>query len=321
MNLHNPIGGYFELELQDLELLHRNAMLLNSARSCFEYVLLALKPRKVFIPKYTCDVILEPLQRTATDYEFYSIDSLLEISEEITLKEDELILYTNYFGVKDSYCNSIVDKYGKGVIIDASQAYYYIPESDAVTFYSPRKYFGVPDGGELVNAPKLEQEFLKDVSLERFEHLIKRIELGPELGYEQFKRDDESLNGEGVKLMSELTEKILRSIDYAGIKAKRNMNFSHLHKSLARLNKLKLDSDSITAPMVYPFVTDNPGMRQKLINKGIYVANYWPNIKDWAGVEEFEYLLADNLIALPIDQRYNIDDMNRILEAIDECTN
>lgn len=53
-----PIGGYFELELRQGEHYHKDAIRLNSARNCFEYILLARKYKKVFLPYYTCEVLL-----------------------------------------------------------------------------------------------------------------------------------------------------------------------------------------------------------------------------------------------------------------------
>ena len=74
----NAIGGYFELELRKGEHYHKNAIRLNTARNCFEYVLRSRSYDKVYIPYYTCEVMLEPIQKLGIDYEFYHINELLE---------------------------------------------------------------------------------------------------------------------------------------------------------------------------------------------------------------------------------------------------
>lgn len=45
--MDKAIGGYFELELRKGEHYHKNALRLNTARNCFEYVLLVRKYTKV----------------------------------------------------------------------------------------------------------------------------------------------------------------------------------------------------------------------------------------------------------------------------------
>lgn len=88
----DAIGGYFELELRRGDHYHKDAIRLNTARNCFEYILLARKYRKVYIPYYTCEVMLQPLKRQQVDYEFYSIDWNLEPTEIFNLQEGEAFL-------------------------------------------------------------------------------------------------------------------------------------------------------------------------------------------------------------------------------------
>ena len=47
------------------------------------------------------------------------------------------------------------------------------------------------------------------------------------------------------------------------------------------------------------------------------MATYWPNIFDWTVKEQWEFKLAQNLIPLPIDQRYEASDMLQLIEQIE----
>src|SRR5690606_35186346 len=94
------IGGYFGLELDNHDHYHKNAVFLNTARNCFEYILQARKINKVYLPYYTCDVILEPIVTQNIDYEFYSIDENFDPIINFKLGEFEVLLYVNYFGIK-----------------------------------------------------------------------------------------------------------------------------------------------------------------------------------------------------------------------------
>ena len=63
------IGGFFELELNRGREYHYDALALNLGRTAFEYILKARKIRKIHLPLYTCDVMLEPVVRAGTEME------------------------------------------------------------------------------------------------------------------------------------------------------------------------------------------------------------------------------------------------------------
>ena len=141
------IRGYFNLELTNKgEFLHDDGILLNSCRNALEFVLLSLRPKRIWLPKYTCDSVLQPVVHLKLNYCFYSIDKNLEILN-VSLDEGDVLLYTNYFGLKDSYTKKLSEKYGHQLIIDNAQSYYSERIKGIATIYSPRKFFGVPDGG------------------------------------------------------------------------------------------------------------------------------------------------------------------------------
>ena len=92
------IGGYFELELSDRGgFLHDDGVLLNSGRNALEYALRALGDVKsLLVPYYTCDVVMEPIEKLGVPYTFYSINPKLEIEDLPSLKNGEYLIYTNY---------------------------------------------------------------------------------------------------------------------------------------------------------------------------------------------------------------------------------
>lgn len=320
MNYHNAIGGYFELALpgdRRKSSPYEEEIALNSARNSFEYILRVRKPKKVYMPKFTCDVMLEPLQKTNTEYVFYSIDQKFEIVDDITVESDELIVYTNYFGVKDTYSTLLSRKYDDRLLLDCSQAFFYTQQKNEHVIYSPRKFVGVADGGYVVTDRYLPDELPVDTSHERMGHLLKRLELGPEDGYEDFQRNDASLEGQPIKKMSKITESILDYVDYNAIRTVRNNNFEYLHNHLADKNEIVIENGTFNTPLVYPFMTkDAPSLRRKLIENKIFTAMYWPNVLEWCDESEIEHTLTRDILALPIDQRYGVNEMNRILEVI-----
>ena len=316
----HEIGGYFELELNRIgDLPHSTGICVNSGRNALEYILMTLPAiNKVWIPYFTCDVVLEPFHKLNIPYSFYSINSQLELNEQIKLEENEYLLINNYFGIKDSYIKQLADIYKDKLIVDNSQALYAEKIPGINTFYSPRKFVGVPDGGIAFSNYNIDiNQFEIDQSFDRCSHLLKRIDLGATFGYNDFKNNYVSLKNQPIKQMSRLTKHLFSSISHKEIKKKRIENFQCLSQSLSHLNLLDLPSiEDVSCPMVYPLLINDDSLREKLIKNNIFVATYWPNIFNWCNTSQMEYKLSKYILPIPIDQRYNIEDMNRIINIL-----
>ena len=310
------IGGYFELELKQSSHYHSDAIKLNTARNCFEYILRAKQYKKVYMPFYTCEVMLEPIRKLNIKYEFYSIDEQLDPVFKKELQADEAFLYTNYFGLKQKSVEILAKKIGNNLIIDNAQAFFAKPIDGIDTFYSARKFFGVADGAYLYTNTVLPDCFEQDISFDRMSHLLKRVDIGAELAYDDFKNNDNALVSQPIKLMSKLTDKILSGIDYEYIKQIRLKNFIYLHSALKSKNLLHIKNISNSVPMVYPYYTEKENIRQKLIENKIYIATYWPNTSEWCSENQIEKKLAKMIIPLPIDQRFEKKTMEFIVSNI-----
>lgn len=312
------IGGYFELELPFVgNMPNSDGVMLNTGRNALEFVLCNLGIIKtIYIPYFTCDVVLEPIEKLNIKYSFYRINENLEIEDDITLSENEYILYTNYYGIKDSYIQQLNGKYADKLIIDNAQALYAVPTINCI--YSPRKFVGLPDGGiAFVNADTNVEIYEKDESYNRCEHLLIRHDVGASAGYSKFRENSAKLHNNQIKQMSNFTREMISSIDFSDVKKRRLDNFTYLHNILSTDNKLDIDSfGSFNCPMVYPYLTDDKKLKTRLIENKIFVATYWPNVKEWCNESMTEWQLADRVISIPIDQRYGIEDMKRIISII-----
>lgn len=308
------IGGYFGLELSLHPELHAEAMALNSGRFCFEYLLRCRKYKKVYVPYFTCDTAIEPINKLGIPYEFYHIDKEYRIIGDITLAEDEALLYTNYWGLQNEYCEKLAAKYGKQLILDYTQAFFSKPIARIDTFYSCRKYFGVPDGGYLYTDAIADFEVEQDESYLRMDSLIKRIDLSPEAGYEDFHRVSALFHDMPIRRMSKLTQRLMQSIDNERVAQQRIDNYNTLRDALDG-RELKYGE----VPMIFPYESaEGQELRKHLIANKIFVATYWPYVIKTCTPDMIEYDLASHLIALPIDQRYGLDEMKYILSFIDQ---
>ena len=261
--------------------------------------------------------MLEPIRKLNLAYEFYSIQNDFDPVFDFTkVMSDEVFVYTNYFGV----CDHIVKKVylqSKNLIIDNSQAFYSTPLFNVDTFYSPRKFFGVPDGAYLYTDTLLDDNFETDISYQRFVHLLGRADIGAEDFYVEFKRNDDLLKNQPIKRMSEITQKLLSGIDYKTIAEIRRENFNLIHSKLSDRNELNLNRVNTAVPMVYPFlVSEGEQLKKTLIHNKVFVATYWPNVIDLVAENCVEAELYTNLLAIPIDQRYGIEELLKIVSLI-----
>ena len=312
----SEIGGYFGLELKKGEEYHTDAIKLNTGRNAFEYILKANNYNKVYIPYFTCDALLQPITKLNIDYEFYSINEHLEpLFDFKKIKKKQAFLYTNYFGLKDKYVFAL-NKICKNLIIDNSQSFFSKPLNNVDTFYTARKFFGVSDGAYLYSKKYLSKELNIDNSLKRTEHLLRRIDNSAQDGYPYFLKSDESLNNLPILKMSNLTQRILESIDYKFVALKRKSNYNLLNKELKSLNLIHLSLDKNQVPMVYPFLTNSTKLGNKLTENNIYTAQYWPNVLKWVDKKSLEYKYSSQLIHLPIDQRCETSDLIKVIKII-----
>jgi len=315
-NQHKSIGGYFELELPQGAEYHSQAIALNTGRNALEYILRARGYKRVYLPYYSCEVLLEPFKKLGVEYTFYHINANLEADLQSSLNSDEAILCINYFGLKQDHVNALAQRYGKQLIVDNTQAFYAQPIDGIDTFYSCRKFFGVPDGAYLYCDKVLDAELEQDYSWERMTHLLKRIDVSAEAAYADFREQSEKLKNNPIRKMSNLTHRIMASIDYDGVAGRRRQNYQLLDEAIGKKNGIALPLSADAVPMVYPFLTTDQQLRQRLIDNKVYVATYWPNVLDWINTDSTEYTLTTQLLPLPIDQRYGEGDLKRIYELI-----
>lgn len=319
-----PIGGYFELADREEGKFypHRNGFHLNTGRNALEFILKSLgNVKRVYLPYYTCDVVLEPLRRLGIAWTFYHINNHFEVDEDMSLEAGEYVIVNNYYGIKDDYISLVAAKFGDRLIVDCAQAFF-APAIDGIKcFYSARKFVGVADGGiaytfnNNISVDNLEY----DDSASHSEHLIIRKEKGAEAGFAIYREDEEKLNEQQMRRMSSYTEDILLHINCKNVIEKRHENYVSLNESLGKYNMLILpENSSFSCPMAYPLMVSNGAeIRKRLIDNKVFVPRFWPNeiIPDEIIDKN---MLSDVILPLPIDQRYTEADMSRIAEIVEK---
>lgn len=310
------IGGYFGLEQLIDRPYHINVIELNTARNALIYLVKAKKIKKIFLPYFLCDSVANILKKYSINYEYYHIDKdfMPIFNQELHL--DEFLYIVNFYGqITDNVIWKFKTEY-LNIILDNTQSFFQKPISGVDTIYSCRKYFGVPDGAYLSTDTTLDEKLEEDKSSPRMNHILGRFEGQASDYYSEFKKNDESFKELSLKKMSRLTKNILGAIDYKRVIEIRNMNFEYLHSKLKHTNTFDIKPQY--GPFAYPYYCENGiEMRKRLAEKKIYIPTLWPNVLKENCEDSVEYNYAANILPLPCDQRYNIEDMEYIVKELD----
>lgn len=309
------IGGYFELDRAWGEEYHKGAIALNSGRHCLEYLIKARNIKKIYLPVFLCSTVKETCEKCNCKYEYYNINETFEPMFEGEINENECIYIVNFYGqISNEQVIDYKSKY-KNIIFDNAQAFFQQNVIDIDTLYTCRKFFGVSDGGYLYTDCLLKEELEIDKSYERIHFVLGRFERSAAEFYKESSINNGVFKNENLKLMSKLTHHFLSCINYETVAQVRTNNFVYLNNKLRGVNKLHLKVPY--GAFMYPLYLENgEEVKQKLIQKKIYVPTLWSDVFELADNCSIEYKYAKNIVLLPIDQRYNTDDMEYMMEEL-----
>lgn len=319
-----------------------------SGREAIGFILDEIKPKTkiAILPTYICESMLEPFLKRGYSIEYFGIDEYFNpnISElEIALhKNPDIILVIDWFGMdKNQEVVSLAKKYSENltVLADCTHSYFNYVMSFEADFIvaSLRKWFALPDGAIAINCKgnfKNRLEFIdnyffakrKKAMLMKTEYLYN--------GEEKLKVQFRSLLSEAEDLldnedrligMSPFSISVINEMDFDLMKKKRRENFNMLHNFIKGnmntyitpiVNKMATDSE---CPFSFPIITE--GNRDKLqswlSNNGIYCPVLWPLPEDVYLNNKVSAYISDNMLSIPCDQRYSINDMKYIVKTID----
>lgn len=309
------IGGYIEMEHYTNSEYYSSLLRLNSARNSLRYLIKVRKITKIYLPLLLCESIYEACKKEKIEVCFYHIDNNLHPVLE-NIDSNSFIYIINYYGqLSKKYIKKFYSSY-RNIIIDNVQAFFTKPIKNIDTIYSCRKYFGVTDGSYLHTNCQESLDIDFDYSSNRCAYLLKRYETNASDNYYLFSKNENEIDDLEIKKMSKITLNILKSINYKEVIKARNENFKYLQDNLGKLNKLKVCNNC--GPYMYPLLINNGEIvRKKLQENKIYISKLWPEFEKNENVfDKFEKNLANNILPIPCDQRYNVNDMKLITSKI-----
>lgn len=311
------IGGYFELEKVKGVGYYPNVPAFDCARSSFRKWCEAENVREIYLPYYNCDVVAKCCADVGIKIHFYHIDERL--FPEIEDNREVFVYIVNYYGVFDKKTVAkLAQRFHNRIIVDNAHAFFEGPYESIPSFNTCRKFFGVADGSYLFCDKEISRDEPRLCVARRLTHLVGRGEEAASCFYEDFQvAEDLFLSEKQAYGISEFSENILRGIDYTAVIKKRIENFHYLESRLASQNSFKHKVTSV--PFAYPFMTKDADMlRSFLIENKVYVAKYWKSARGTL-FNETETRMVNNVLPLPIDQRYGKEDMERICTLIQQA--
>ena len=317
------IGGYIELETFSGEPYHKDVIALNCGRDCFEYLLELRKPTAVWMPAWMCDCQFQVCERMDVSVKWYEVGLDMRPIYDFEVAPGEYLYLVDYYGqLNFEDIERARQVSSRCLFVDEAQAFFRLPWVGTDTFYTCRKFFGVADGAYLYtgDGKTLEREIPRAESYDRMGFVLGRYERSAVEFYVESSENNECFENMPLMRMSKLTENLMRAIDYDGVSSRRRDNFEFLHNGLSEYNLLT-NLRVLDGSFMYPLlVKDSGDIRLALAAEGVFVPTLWPNcVADMSETNSVAYKYSKNILPLPVDQRYGLDEMKLMLERLLAC--
>ncbi len=325
-----------------------DSVLLSTGRSGISLVLDEIEYRrpdtikKALIPSFTCDTVIEPFIQKGYEIYTYTVDSSLNVNtaqfrDLIKNTGARLVLVHRYFGFDTlPDFDDIICEFRTGGVIfieDKTQSLYGdFPLLSADYFIgSLRKWDALPDGGYAVCKEGTFHKKPSEYDGELMEKKIKASKLKYEylnsgigekkVFLDEFAEAEMLLSNQKQNyLISPMSEYIQSSMDVEFMKVARRKNYRYVYDRIKDILKILTPelSDSDVPLYLALSVDDRAGLQSHLRDNFIYAPVLWPKPSNHPDKNCTAEWIYDTVICLPIDQRYNLDDMKRMTDCIEE---
>lgn len=349
------IGSIFPLYNSDLEKMASNVTFQVNENTiqyslCREALLeiaenFPKEKRKVLLPAYTCDTVINPFKQAEWDCIYFPVDKNLRIDTDCVRAlykstPTSLIVVHPYFGMDldATELSLLKDLHDNGcmVVVDQTQCLFSKQQVDYVDYYvgSYRKWYEVIDGGYLKSnnnkktfvQPTIENETF--VSLQADSMYLRGLYF--ETGNEKVKNISRRLNKMAVDMvkqdiiphtMASSSIVLMNEVDKDRCQKQRFENYYFLFDYLKDIEDIELVCNDLkvvtTAPLYFTFfVKDRKALQNTLAKEHIYAPVIWPLMLEEVLVNDTIKTIYDTILSIPIDQRYDQSDMKKVVETI-----
>ena len=296
---------------------------------------------EILLPEYICDTVIRcfPLSRIR----FYHVHTDMTADAEDVIRcissGTSAIFWVNYYGTLQpenarKSVRQAADAHGIRILEDMTQSFLTSTGTIGDDFVaSLRKWFPIPMGGVLYSRYAFPREMydypLSTQNEKVVPSILKHISLfggGMDYNSEYRKRFlalEHRLDEDGtITRMSHLTTFMLSCFDLKEISEKRRENFSflerELHEHCGRSPAVVFSKDD--CPFAYPLrvARGRDAFRSYLIGHRVYCAVHWPRDGICEAQRPTMVKNADEMISLPIDQRYGRKEMSELARIVSQ---
>lgn len=334
--------GYFE----GLKKYGRELTYLRSGREALMYASCNCKPGKeavILCPAYCCWSMTAPFEFTGWTIVYYRLNKDLTIDEgylDSLLRgcRPDAILTMNFYGSADTRAaiakvNDYNDKIT--VIEDFSHCTFCLEKffNEQVDYYvtSIRKSIGVCDGALVLSKQPTNRHYIdaeapdfgilrKGAQKAKSRYAYSKSQNDKDVFLSELRHGEEMIDKlDCVHPISDLSIKTIESINGEEIAYARRENMKHLWTLLNGKVKMihGLERSFDGAPFSLPILVENrDDIQKQLAQKGVYAPVLWPIDEKARKTCEVSAYVADHMLSIPIDQRYNYDDIEDIASIV-----
>lgn len=340
---------YFEKQFKP-KIKHCDSAFISHGRHAISYVLEDINTnankKTALLPIYTCSSVITPFVKAEYDVHYYEVEEDLSVDKDKFIKileniNPNVVLLHSFFGfdtlseIKTLDIKEYIDDVV--VIEDVTQSYFSSNGFMKADYYisSLRKWVAIPDGAFAIKKgdkfrfrPKKSDAKSSEITslmLEAF-RLKKSFIEGEVVTKDSFMNLYSLANIKIDQLdyiyeMSDYSIKYISSYNLFSMCYKRRENYNYLYNEIQKLNSKNIQpllgkADESTVPLYFLVKIDKERDKfQEYLSKNlIFAPVIWPKSK-YITKSTFDDLY-NTLLAIPCDQRYDIEDMHRIVEVI-----
>lgn len=334
--------GYFE----SLGEFGREVLYLRSGREALLLTAISVfdtEKKTILFPAYCCWSMSAPFERTGWKIVYYRLKEDLTVDTgylEQLLKtyKPQAILTMNFYGsASTSAAVRRVKEYDEKIVVieDFSHCTFSIKQihNPQVDIYvsSIRKSIGVCDGSIILSKLLLKKDNIqseqKDFADKRFVAQTEKKRYGwsnDQKMKQEFLSSIRECEGiinefDAVRPISERAMKMFALVNGEEIAYARRENMKHMMELLR--DKVRMvpgvERSLEGAPFSLPILVKNRNVVQgKLADTGVYAPVLWPICKEAQHVCAVSKTMGEQMLSIPIDQRYDWNDMELIAERI-----
>lgn len=326
---------------------NNNVSFFKSGRNAIKALLQMLKgyEKKALLPAYTCETVIQPFIDEGWEIKFYLMNKDLSVNKNSLLSaykafNPSMLFCHGYFGFDtlQSVKDVIKEIHNNGTIVveDITQSIFSNHCIEFADYYvsSLRKFMAIPDGGVVFSENKLNfsnvieaDKTISKLALNAFD-LKKEYFNAPTADKKQaFRKEYQELkkcisDNLLITNISPESKKIFKTCNLNWIENKRISNYLFLAKNIKNFKFIEAVFETEidgNIPLYFPVYVKNgrKKLQDYLAAHNIYCPVVWPKPPQVCICDEETDYIYESMLCFPIDQRYCMEDMERMVSTLE----